>query len=219
MNKCFVYLIVATIHHVLSPINTIIHEVILLQTIAQLFVLHAPSLLLPQGKIRLSIPALDCKNLMLLFNSSQGVVICPLVEQQHLGVGSHVTVTDFERDTTGCVIIELYCQQLVKIISITSLDDQQLEATVSPLAHWAHEPEQSLPLQDCRMIEQLGQKLAQTIVNNPQLKSLYPDILIHNPVWVVSRWIELLPITLKAKEELITRDMLNAQQFIAEIII
>ena len=53
----------------------------------------------------------------------------------------------------------------------------------------------------------------------PELKSLYQNPKFKDPIWVIYRWLELLPVDAEKKQQLVQqKDYLKALNFLTELV-
>lgn len=175
------------------------------QTIA-LFPLN--TLLLPQGRMRLRL--FEPRYLRLMKEASSGkrpfalASLNPLVSQQHKDricpEVTLVSIIDFEQLPDGLLGITVEGLGRYQIMKRWQEDDQLHVAELTETSFWQAQhatAEQQL----------LWHKLQQVFKQYPELSTLYPQPEPENLCWLVSRWMELLPLTPHLKRQWLTQDL------------
>ncbi|CAM4186582.1 LON peptidase substrate-binding domain-containing protein [Pseudoalteromonas byunsanensis] len=162
-----------------------------------------PIFLLPGGYTRLKI--FEPRYLSMVgesLKSGQGFVLCEYVEQADLNVpkeGVLVEVIDFSQDEGGQLLIDVFAKHRVKL-STPYQDEQQLRyADVTVIEHSAWERSD---LHASHFLSDMSEMLADLFAQHPHIDQLYRDKHFHDPLWVASRWLELLPINISEKHKL-----------------
>ena len=98
-------------------------------------------------------------------------------------------------------------------MSITESDIDNLQfADVNEISHWSEKNSTS----DLIL---LSESLLSVFENNVLLNNLYPNKLTSNPYWVVSRWLELLPIPFDVKNDFVfNSSYMEAKKLVNSII-
>jgi Lon protease-like protein len=162
-----------------------------------------PVFLLPQGYTRLRIfedrYMKMVKNAML---TDTGFVLCTVAgftDDNALREGVYVEIVDFSQDDTGHLLIDVYARMRVKIHSVVQdemgLRNGDVTAIDSPL--WLQDG-QVTPDRDAA----LSSMLEKIFKRHPHIDSLYQKKSFNKPMWVASRWLELLPMETKEKEKI-----------------
>ena len=82
----------------------------------------------------------------------------------------------------------------VLILSITTESDELRLGECQWIDEWPAQPtEQS--------IAPIDEKLIEIFDNYPELKTLYQNPKFNDPIWVIYRWLELLPVDALQKQE------------------
>ena len=166
--------------------------------------------LLPEGITRLRI--FEPKYLTMVSLSSQlgGFIICKENNGYHWG--SWVEIINFNQDDMGVLEIDVKCKSLVNI-ETTHTDKSKLTfAKANTFEHWSNH-------QSSHQSVNLTASLTQLIDDHELLKSLYCNGFDQNPYWVVSRWLELLPIAFDIKSKFIdVSSYKEAKKFISSVI-
>lgn len=166
------------------------------------------TLLLPQGKMRLRL--FEPRYLRLMKEASSGVrpfamaSLNPLVSQQHQDricpEVTLVSIIDFEQLQDGLLGITVQGQGRYQITKRWQEYDQLHVAELAPLSFWAEQT-----TTDGQQV--LWQKLQLVFKQYPELATLYPEPDHHNLCWLVSRWMELLPLTPHLKRQWLSQDL------------
>ncbi|WP_298943365.1 LON peptidase substrate-binding domain-containing protein [uncultured Psychromonas sp.] len=145
--------------------------------------------LLPGGITRLRI--FEAKYLKMVgLSSTLGGFIISSNKQQHEPSsrwGSWVEIINFDNGDDGVLEIDVKCKSLVELTMVESEIDNLQFASISEINHWSEK-------QSSTHLILLSESLLSVFENNDLLNDLYSSKLINNPYWVVSRWLELLPI-------------------------
>ncbi|SEL76588.1 hypothetical protein SAMN05216262_12125 [Colwellia chukchiensis] len=173
-------------------------------------------LLLPQGLTRLRIFEARYLKMVSLAMKASGFVILPKPQQSQLTspvTGSWVEIINFHQGDDGLLIIDVRCKSLVDISNLTQDESQLHHGDVCIKTHW--------PCIDLDNITRpLSTALAEIFHDTQQLSALYQQCHFESGRWVVSRWLELLPIALNDKTCFLQSDSYSAAtQFLYNIIL
>lgn len=115
-------------------------------------------------------------------------------------VGAYVNIVDFDQDKSGQLVIDVVAECLVDIEEVWIDSESLRHGRVNKILDdvWS---EQGLTLSE--KDNELGIALSKVYEANPELSSLYPAKQFNNPVWVASRWLEILPVSIKQKENVL----------------
>jgi len=177
-----------------------------------------PVFILPDGIARLTVfSPLDLK-LVSIASQEQGFVILPEIDKQHcidttlVNWGSWVEIIDFDYNSTNQLVIKVKCKSLVNIHAVGEGEFKLNFASVSLLEHWPRimpDPE----------IKELGRLLKTAFNHNEQFNELYTTKKLEDANWVISRWLELLPLDKEDKSIFINKSTYKeAKAFIQDII-
>lgn len=113
-------------------------------------------------------------------------------EEKQTCWGSWVEIINFDQGDDGVLEIDVKCKSLVEF-SMQQQEKENLQfADVKEIKHWSQKQSNTVLLL-------LSHSLNSLFENNVLLDNLYADKFTNNPYWVVSRWLELLPIPINAK--------------------
>jgi len=182
-----------------------------------------PVFLLPEGVTRLRIFEPRYLKMVSMASKEQGFIIyCNEAKTKHHEKaattiwGSWVEIINFNQGEDGLLEIDVKCKTLVKLHTLTLNNTDNLHyADVTLLEHWSTENiEASNGLNN-----ELSAPLTKVIRNNAMLNELYPQIAKENTVWVIARWLELLPIEQVIKPIFIQKySFEQAKQFVQSIL-
>jgi hypothetical protein len=177
-----------------------------------------PAFILPNGIARLTLfSPLDLK-LVSIASQEQGFVLLPEIERSPSlksfaeGWGSRVDIIDFDYNSLNQLVIKIKCNSLVNIHGYYKGEFKLNYASVSLLEHWPamnNDPD----------ITELSSLLRTVFKHNEQFNELYAIKRFEDANWVVSRWLELLPVEKKDKSLFANKaSYLQAKNFIEEVI-
>lgn len=155
--------------------------------------------LLPEGISRLRIFEPRYLKMISIASQGQGFVIWFNDNKEHTPTvmwGSWVKIIDFHQDKVGVLEVDVKCESLVEVTSFNADTDKLHFGNVTYLEHWPKKKAEP-------PIDELSKSLSKVFKNNSILNELYSEKRIDDPTWVVSRWLELLPIHQEAKNAFI----------------
>lgn len=173
--------------------------------------------ILPGGKIRLRIFEEKYLRMLSLISSHQMFVIQQVSQSSVLANnywGSLVKIEDFNQGEDGLLEIDVHCRELVNL-SETKLDENNLAfSKIKPFIHWSQNN-----IDEDISSSVLTTSLNDLINNDNLLCHLYQRKALNNIHWVVARWIELLPVSLKVKNQFVSvNDFSQANDFVNSVI-
>ncbi|KAF7764590.1 hypothetical protein PCIT_b0628 [Pseudoalteromonas citrea] len=128
-----------------------------------------------------------------------GFVLCTvsgLVEDEALEEGVYVEIVDFSQDDAGQLLIDVYALNRVKIENVyldeTGLRHGTITSIPSPLWVAKGQTVSALDLELSAMLKSIFKR-------HPHIDSLYQKKSFNTPMWVASRWLELLPMETSQK--------------------
>lgn len=162
----------------------------------QLALFPLPVFLLPGGVTRLRIFEQRYIRLVQESAGDVGFVLAspyisfePNVEENNWG--AWVKIIDFETGDDGLLLIDIKCEEMVKIHSMSIENDGLKRGSVSTFSHWSDE---ILNLSSGKVNQQLTKQLQTLYRENPALAALYPRPNFDSLTWVCQRWLEILPL-------------------------
>ncbi len=180
-------------------------------------ILPLPVFLLPEGRMRVRIFEKKFLSLIRIATDHEGFVIklsTNKLNTNNVSWGSLVEIIDFNQGEDGILEIDVYCKSLVRINKEFVGQHGLQFSHVESFQHWSQDPQYlKLPLAN------LTSSLHSTIRHNPLLNSLYQGKKQHKATWVLARWLELLPVSLKVKSSFINHYGCKQAKFFVETII
>lgn len=174
-----------------------------------------PVFLLPEGITRLRIFETRYLKMIRIAAQGQGFVICLAnIEEKIIGKiwGSWVEIINFDQGEDGILEVDIKCKSLVEIGHINRDSDNLHFGDMTYIDHW---PETNIDLST----DKLSASLQELFESNALLNDLYPDKKINNPRWVVSRWLEILPMDDNSKTSFIDKTSFKSAKIFVEDII
>jgi Lon protease-like protein len=151
--------------------------------------------------------------------SDTGFGICMVNAQgdkdknQHVySIGTFAKVIDFDLLDDGFLGVTVEGQKCFSILSITTESDELRQGVCQWLDEW---PAQSA---DCS-ISPIDEKLIEIFDHYPELHVLYQNPKFNDPIWVIYRWLELLPVNAEQKQQLLQqKDCVKALDFLTQLV-
>jgi Lon protease-like protein len=113
---------------------------------------------------------------------------------QHIfSIGTHVKVVDFEVLPGGLLGITIAGDKCFRISDIKTESDELRVGTCEWLSEWVFEGAST-------DIKPMDDRLREVFDHYPSLKSMYDTPLFADPIWVIYRWLELLPVNAEEKQ-------------------
>lgn len=148
-----------------------------------------------------------------------GFVICMLngtgdkQANEHIyPVGTFATVEDFDLLDDGLLGITVKGHKCVRIESITTQFDELRTGQCDWLDNWTCNIDQD-------SICPMDQRLKEIFDKYPEVNSLYPEPEFDNPIWVIYRWLELLPVNAEQKQHFLDqKDCSIALEFLSQLV-
>ncbi|KKL02255.1 peptidase S16 [Rheinheimera mesophila] len=173
------------------------------------------TLLLPEGRMRLRL--FEPRYLRMMKEASSGkrpfamASLNPLVSQHHpdriCPEVTLVSIVDFEQLPDGLLGITVEGTGRYQIVKRWQEPDKLHVAELAPIPFWS--------AQNATAEQQLWQKLQLVFKQYPELARLYPEPDHQNLCWLVSRWMELLPLTPHLKRQWLTQDLADTAKDLA----
>ena len=120
-------------------------------------------------------------------------ITCPLMSFDpscdEYNWGSWVKIVDFETGDDGLLHIDVQCIEMVKLKDLTIDDDGLKRGNVELYRHWAENLDADRSEDNI-----LSQPLRHLFEQHTFLQNLYKQPLFESQPWVVSRWLELIPL-------------------------
>lgn len=164
----------------------------------QLAVFPLPIYLLPQGRTRLRIFEPKYVRMVKQAVSQDGFIISLNQSDKEYGCadwGAWVDIVDFEQLPDGLLGITVESKGLVALTGFFYEEDELLNANTMMLPHWTDN-------KGAAQLNHLQQAYRDLLEEQPVLNNLYPATDLENPQWLVSRWLEILPLTYSCRKKL-----------------
>lgn len=161
-----------------------------------------PICLLPQGVTRLTIFEPRYQRLVSDALKNDGFALSCLDDEkpfQSSSTAALVDIIDFSKMSDGTLTIDIKARKLANLSQFHVEEDGLRRAEYEVIDHWSDMPMVNFPSN--ALI--LAHTLSSIIDCNKPLQSLYPNPLYHDLSWICARYIELLPISLSQKKQLI----------------
>lgn len=133
--------------------------------------------------------------------NNQPFAICMLDSQGNKNDNSHilpiatlVQIVDFNALPDNLLGITVEGIKLVEVSDIEIAEDDLRLGHVSDIEPWQHKLELA-------QISPLDTQLLEVFETYPELSNLYQDGQFADPSWVLGRWLELVPIAAKDKQQ------------------
>ena len=149
-----------------------------------------PIVLYPNGITRLRI--FEQRYLRMVKEASADVGFVISVFDKHnpnklSDIGTFVNIIDFDQLDDGTLGIDIQAKTLVSIGEYHQEDDKLHKAQVTSIGHWSEQPFND-------KVEILAERLENVFKENSTAKLLYKEPQMSNANWIVSRWLEILPL-------------------------
>jgi Lon protease-like protein len=127
-------------------------------------------------------------------------------------VGTYVKVIDFNLLDGGFLSITVEGDKCFRITSITTESDDLRIGECHWLDKWTADPESS-PLSP------IDERLKEIFDKYPELETLYQHPRFDDPIWVIYRWLELLPVKAEQKQQFLQeKDYVKALDFLTQLV-
>lgn len=173
-----------------------------------------PVFILPGGVTRLRIFEARYLKMVKIASENDGFVIkLSHKSVEDLTWASWVNIIDFDQGSDGILQIDVKCKHLVNIISTDKDNDNLNHAIVESKPDWQGAPNDATS-------QYLADSLKLAFNDNKELAELYNNNFCNEPNWVIARWLEILPIKLLTKNQLIQENSLvHAKQFLEALLL
>ncbi|NVK54584.1 MAG: LON peptidase substrate-binding domain-containing protein [Alteromonadaceae bacterium] len=127
-------------------------------------------------------------------------VLCMLNSRGEQGTNQHIfdigtmcKIVDFDLLEDGLLGIKVEGQYCVRVTNIKTESDGLRTGECEQVTDWASNI-------DDDAIEPLREKLEVIYSRYPEIAKLYPELKFSEPLWVIYRWLELLPVDAENKQ-------------------
>lgn len=134
-------------------------------------------------------------------------------KNEHIySVGTFVKVIDFNLLEDGLLSITVEGHRCFKITSITTESDELRIGECQWLDEWTAQP---VGLS----ISPINERLREIFDKYPELQILYQNPKFNDPLWVIYRWLELLPVNAEQKQQFLQqKDCMKALDFLTQLV-
>lgn len=151
--------------------------------------------------------------------NQSGFAICMLKSQankeanEHIyAVGTFATVEDFDLLDDGLLGVTVKGHRCVRIDSIKTESDGLRVGQCHWQENWTCHIESE-------KIAPMDQRLKEIFNKYPEVNTLYPSPEFDNPIWVIYRWLELLPVNAEQKQQFLeNKDCSGALEFLSQLV-
>lgn len=171
----------------------------------QLPIFPLPIYLLPDGITRLRIFEQRYLNMIRDIEKTNGFAISYFNGEDISELpswASWVDIIDFDMSDDGVLVIDVRCHSLVAIENAQYNNNKLLMATSTLKKHWStHLNDEARELSLV-----LSEELKCFFNENEMFDDLYKIKNFDDPIWVCSRWLELVPVSFKHKSHFTEED-------------
>ena len=163
---------------------------------------------LPGGRMALRI--FEPRYIRMVKEAMQGLrpfIICMVnsegqkIDNQHIHpIGCQVEIVDFDQGSDGLLGITIAGVRLVAISSIDTEKDELRKGSCVAL---------DVTQKEDICVQHIGGKLKTVFEAYPELAQLYDYKDFQDPLWVVMRWLELIPISSADKQSMLNKADVN----------
>lgn len=151
--------------------------------------------------------------------NSSGFGICMLnaqgdkVRNEHIfPVGTYVTVEDFDLLDDGLLGIKVKGHRCFEIESIETEQDELRVGSCRWLDKWHCDV-------SSEEISPMDSRLREIFDKYPEVRTLYREPKFEDPIWVIYRWLELLPVNAEQKQHFLQqKDCSIALEYLSQLV-
>jgi len=134
------------------------------------------------------------------------------LNQHILPIGTYAKVVDFDLLPDGMLGITVEGERCFKIINISTEKDELRIGECEWLSEW------TLPA-DKQLVSPINERLIEIFEKYQELRNLYVTPHFDDPIWVIYRWLELLPVNAEQKQLLLqNNDCVKAISFLTQLV-
>ena len=127
-------------------------------------------------------------------------------------IGTYATIEDFTLLEDGLLGITVQGQRCFRIDTISVEEDELRIGN----CHWADEWDCQI---SCAQISPMDSRLREVFEKYPDVSQLYPEPRFEDPLWVIYRWLELLPVNVEYKQQLLEqKDCSTALEYLSQLV-
>lgn len=134
------------------------------------------------------------------------------LNQHILPIGTFAKVIDFDLLEDGMLGITVEGLRCFRIVNIKTENDGLRVGECEPLAPWQIPSENTV-------IAPIDNRLKEIFDKYPEIHDQYPYPHFEDPIWVIYRWLELIPIKAEQKQILLKQnDCVKALQYLTQLV-
>ncbi|WP_339723955.1 LON peptidase substrate-binding domain-containing protein [uncultured Paraglaciecola sp.] len=127
-------------------------------------------------------------------------------------IGTYVKIIDFDLLEDGILGVTVEAQKCFKIASITTEDDDLRIGRCQWLDVWEGKPLK-------HTMAGLSDRLKEIFDKYPEQKLLYLNPQFNDPIWVIYRWLEIVPVNAEQKQHYLQqKDCVKALDFLTQLV-
>jgi hypothetical protein len=151
--------------------------------------------------------------------NNAGFVICMLNGEGSVSDNSHIfpvgtvcKVIDFDMLEDGLLGVTVEGVECVSVENIETQHDELRTGECLPVAAWSCNF-------DSQELYPIDQRLKEIFERYPEVSSLYSQTPFDDPIWVINRWIELLPVGAEQKQHFLQQqDCKKVLNYLSQLI-
>lgn len=152
-------------------------------------------------------------------SNGTGIGICMFNSQgnkdtnEHIHpVGTYVTVEDFDLLDDGLLGITVQGHRCFSITSVEVEADDLRVGQCEWLDNWSAS-------ENALNIDPMDRRLKEIFEKYPEVQTLYKKPEFENPIWVIYRWLELIPVNAEQKQHFLQqKDCSIALKYLAQLV-
>jgi len=127
-------------------------------------------------------------------------------------VGTYAKVVDFDLLDNGFLGVTVEGERCFNITTMRNESDGLRIGECQWIDEWTQQSAE-------HSIAPINERLIEIFDKYPELKSLYQTPKFNDPIWVIYRWLELIPVDAEKKQQLVQqKDYLKALSFLTELV-
>ncbi|MFT4993389.1 MAG: Lon protease-like protein [Paraglaciecola sp.] len=128
-------------------------------------------------------------------------------------IGTYVKVVDFDILKDGFLGITVQGERCFRIIDMETEADGLRLGRCEWLEVWKTEKEIT------ENINPIDERLREVFAKYPDISTLYNEPKFNDPIWVIYRWLELIPVEAELKQEFLQqKDCIKALTFLTQLV-
>lgn len=127
-------------------------------------------------------------------------------------IATFAKVIDFDLLPDGLLGVTVEGQRCCRIIAIETEKDGLRKAKCEWLDDWVDTTAN-------KAISPFDERLMEIFDKYPEIQSLYQEPKFNDPIWVIYRWLELIPVNAAQKQQLLQqKDCVQALDFLTQLV-